>query len=75
MAFTGCSLPDAVRMAATTPASLIGESMRKGRLAPGKDADIVVLSPELKVEAVWSKGERREVSSTHPLQKLGAKHL
>lgn len=59
--FTGCSLPDAVRMAATTPARLIGEGERKGRLAPGFDADVVALSPALEVEAAWVGG--REVQS------------
>lgn len=58
LAFTGCTLPEASRMASTTPARLIGERHRKGRLAPGYDADITVLSPDLSVEAVWKKGQR-----------------
>lgn len=57
MAFTGCALPEAVRMAATTPARLIGEDGRKGRLSQGCDADVVVLSPDLDIEMVWRKGE------------------
>ena len=56
LAFTGCSLPEAVRMAATTPANLLGEDL-KGRLAPGSDADVVVLSPDLNVEMAWSRGK------------------
>ena len=56
LAFTGCSLPEAVRMAATTPANLLGEDP-KGRLAPGCDADVVVLSPDLNVEMAWARGE------------------
>ena len=35
-------LEDAVRMASETPARLIGVSDRKGALAKGKDADIVI---------------------------------
>src|SRR5215212_6587884 len=35
LAFTGCTVPEAVRMAATTPARLLGEGGRKGHLAPG----------------------------------------
>jgi N-acetylglucosamine-6-phosphate deacetylase len=57
LAFTGCTIPEAVRMASTTPARLIGEGKRKGRLVPGYDADITVLAPDLSVEAVWRGGE------------------
>lgn len=57
MEVTGCTIAEAVRMTSTTPARVIGEENRKGWLAPGYDADIVVLSPRLQVEAVWVKGE------------------
>jgi N-acetylglucosamine-6-phosphate deacetylase len=56
--FTGCTLPEAVRMASTTPARLIGEGRRRGRLSPGHDADVVALSDGLEVEAVWKGGEK-----------------
>ncbi len=58
LAFTGCTLPEAARMASTTPARLVGEGRRKGRLAPGYDADVTVLAPDLSPEAVWSRGRR-----------------
>jgi N-acetylglucosamine-6-phosphate deacetylase len=58
LAFTGCTMPEAARMASTTPARLIGEGRRKGRLVPGYDADATVLAPDLSVEAVWRGGER-----------------
>ena len=58
LAFTGCTLPEAVRMAAVTPARLVGEGGRKGRLASGYDADATILSPELSVEAVYRGGSR-----------------
>lgn len=54
--FTGCSLPEALRMAAEIPAEVIGAA-RKGRLAPGFDADVVALSEALEVEAAWAAGE------------------
>jgi N-acetylglucosamine-6-phosphate deacetylase len=57
LAFTGCTVPEAARMASTTPARLVGEGRRKGRLAPGYDADVAVLAPDLSVEAVWRGGE------------------
>ena len=37
--------------------SLIGVSDRKGALAKGKDADIVILDKELNVRCVWSMGK------------------
>src|SRR5918997_614766 len=58
LAFTGCTFPEAARMASTTPARLIGEGRRKGRLTLGYDADVTVLAPDLSVEAVWRGGER-----------------
>jgi N-acetylglucosamine-6-phosphate deacetylase len=57
LAFTGCTLPEAARMASTSPARLVGEGRRKGRLTPGYDADVAVLAPDLSVEAVWRSGE------------------
>ena len=57
LAFTGCTIPEAARMASTSPARLVGEGRRKGRLTPGYAADVTVLAPDLSVEAVWSSGE------------------
>jgi N-acetylglucosamine-6-phosphate deacetylase len=44
-------------MISATPARLIGEGRRKGRITPGYDADLAVLAPDLSVEAVWRGGE------------------
>lgn len=52
----GIPLPDAVRMAATTPARILGLSGRKGALAPGYDADVVVLARDFSVAAVLIAG-------------------
>ena len=57
LAFTDCTVPEAARMASTTPARLIGEGRRKGRISPGYDADVTILAPDLSVEAVWRCGE------------------
>lgn len=56
MDFTGCTLPEAIRMAAATPSTLMGAG-RKGRLARGFDADVVALSANLEVVAAWAGGE------------------
>ena len=58
LAFTGCTIPEAVRMASTVPARLVGEGRRKGRLTPGYHADIAVLGSDLSVEAVWKGGQQ-----------------
>jgi len=58
LAFTGCTVPEAVRMATAMPASLVGVGGRKGRLASGYDADVTVLRQELFVEAVYKDGSR-----------------
>lgn len=66
LAFTGCTFPEAARMVSATPARLVGEGRRKGRLTPGYDADITVLAPDLSVRSVWRAGREvypaREVS-------------
>jgi N-acetylglucosamine-6-phosphate deacetylase len=57
--FAGCTLPEAVKMASTTPARLAGVGDFKGRMAPGYDADLVALTADgLRVEAAWVGGER-----------------
>jgi N-acetylglucosamine-6-phosphate deacetylase len=42
----GVSVVDAVRMASLNPARALGLSAHKGSLEPGKDADIVLFTPE-----------------------------
>jgi N-acetylglucosamine-6-phosphate deacetylase len=46
----GVPLAVAIRAATATPASVIGASS-KGRLAPGADADVVILEPDLRLAA------------------------
>jgi len=50
------TLSAALRMAATVPAAVAGVAETKGRLAPGYDADIVALAPDLTVAATWTRG-------------------
>jgi len=49
-------LQDAVRMATETPAAVLG-TPRKGRIVPGADADLVVLTREGKVHETIVAGE------------------
>jgi N-acetylglucosamine-6-phosphate deacetylase len=50
-------LEDAVRMASETPAHIMGVFGRKGALARGKDADVLILDEKLNVRCVWQMGK------------------
>ncbi|MGV1037054.1 MAG: N-acetylglucosamine-6-phosphate deacetylase [Candidatus Nanopelagicales bacterium] len=52
----GIALADVVMMLSTTPARALGLTDR-GSIEPGKRADLVVLGPQLEVEAVMRAGE------------------
>jgi N-acetylglucosamine-6-phosphate deacetylase len=47
---------DAVRMASTVPARVVGVDGHKGRIAPGYDADLMALDEELEVVTTWVGG-------------------
>jgi N-acetylglucosamine-6-phosphate deacetylase len=49
IAYTGCSLAEAVSMASYQPACLLNIDRRKGSVEIGKDADVVVLNEKLEV--------------------------
>ena len=50
-------LPQAVRMASANPAQVLRLTGRKGRIAEGYDADVVLLDAELNVQRTWVAGE------------------
>lgn len=52
----GVPLIEAIRMATYVPARRIGIETRKGTLTPGADADVVLLTPELKIANVFARG-------------------
>jgi N-acetylglucosamine-6-phosphate deacetylase len=52
----GVELPGAVRMATLNPASVLGMEGRKGILAAGADADMVLLDDNLHVAGVMTRG-------------------
>ena len=54
----GIPLTDAVKMASTTPLRVIGLGHRRGRLAPGFDADLVLFDENVNVKAVYVAGKR-----------------
>ncbi len=53
----GISLTEAVTMATLAPASVLGLARRKGRIAKGYDADILILDMDLNVELVIVGGK------------------
>ena len=50
------SLIDAVKMITTTPARILGISEKKGALAVGKDADIVIFDNNINIEMTMVQG-------------------
>lgn len=52
----GVPLTDAVRMASVLPARRLGLAGKKGIIAVGADADLVALTPDLRVAAVMTRG-------------------
>ncbi|NTU33086.1 N-acetylglucosamine-6-phosphate deacetylase [Brevibacillus sp. HB1.1] len=54
---SGVALPEAVEMASHTPASILGFGDRKGRLAAGYDADIIVLNEQFDVTMTFVAGK------------------
>ncbi len=54
--FVGMRWADAIRMASLTPAEITGVSNWKGKVAPGMDADLVVLDEQGFVRCTWVQG-------------------
>lgn len=50
-------LADCARMMSETPARILGIADKKGRLAPGLDADVVLLNEDLSVYRVYCMGK------------------
>ena len=56
MEFAGVSLREAVMMASLNPARVLGIASRKGLIAPGADADLVILDRDLHIETTIARG-------------------
>lgn len=57
MAFTGCTLEQALPTITTTPARALGMAHSRGQIAPGYAADLVLLAPDLSVRGTVVAGE------------------
>lgn len=56
MTSLGVPIQQAVKMATFNPARQMGLEKKKGVLAPGADADLALLTPELQIAAVMTRG-------------------
>jgi N-acetylglucosamine-6-phosphate deacetylase len=56
IAFTGCSLSDAIPSVTQVPARLLRLESSLGSLSVGNKADLVLLNPDLEVTGVWLNG-------------------
>ncbi len=57
VAMAGIAWSDAIRMATLTPAMITSVNNRKGKVAPGMDADLVVLDERGCVQQTWVRGQ------------------
>ena len=57
----GVSVADAVRMAATNPARLMGIDDRVGSIERGKAADLILFDENFRLQSVWIGGKRLKV--------------
>ena len=57
ISMAGVSLPDAIKMMTATPARILGVLDKKGELAGGKDADIVIFDEDINVSMTIVRGK------------------
>lgn len=57
MLMCGLSIPEAIQMITINPISMMGLDLKKGRIAPGYDADICVFDSDINVKKVFCGGE------------------
>jgi N-acetylglucosamine-6-phosphate deacetylase len=57
MKFSGCSLAEAVQMASTTPAEVLGLQDRLGHVLSGYPANLILLDADGQVQATWIDGD------------------
>jgi len=58
VAMLGIGLPDALRMASATPADFLRIAGARGRLLPGRAADMIAITDSVDVRGVWIGGRR-----------------
>jgi N-acetylglucosamine-6-phosphate deacetylase len=54
----GISVQEASVLASGNPARMLGMDDKLGSLAVGKQADILLLTPDLDISSIWVKGKQ-----------------
>ena len=67
----GASVGEAIQMATEVPARVVGVDDRKGKLAKGYDADLVLLNSNLDVVATVCRGEVAHQNDVSPFRACG----
>ena len=62
--FSGVSWSEAITMATLTPATIASLGLRKGRIAPGANADLVALDDAGIVQRTWTRGQPGFINGT-----------
>ncbi|CAG9619943.1 N-acetylglucosamine-6-phosphate deacetylase [Sutcliffiella rhizosphaerae] len=57
ISFSGCTISEAIQMASTNPAKQLNLINKKGSIALGKDADIIILDENLDVKMTFCQGQ------------------
>ena len=57
MTYTDCTMEDIIKMTAANPAKQLNLFDRKGSIAVGKEADLVILDEDLDVEMTFCRGK------------------
>lgn len=59
--YTHCSIHEAIATATSTPAALLNHASVTGSIAPGHLADVILLTPDLRVVSTMVRGRRMNV--------------
>lgn len=54
----GMALEEALKLLTSTPAVLLGQEGKKGCVAPGADADLLILGENLEIDSLFARGQR-----------------
>ena len=54
----GMALEEALKLLTSTPAVLLGQEGRKGCVAEGADADLLILGDGLEIDSLIARGQR-----------------
>ena len=65
MKFLNVDLSEAIKMASSNPAKVMGVADYKGKIEVGYDADLVILDEQFQVRQTWVRGELKYAKQNH----------